>query len=126
MKNFTIKPIVAAAFGFALAVSGSALAQSPATQAELSPEHFKQLDRNGDGGISRDEYEQFMRESFQKLDADGNKRLSKAEATKVMTPEQFAAVDKNNDGEVTLDEFIEHTMRDFDRHDYDGDGVLGQ
>lgn len=126
MKNFTIKPIVAAAFGLALAISGSALAQSPAAQAELSPEHFKQLDRNGDGGISRDEYEQFMRESFQKLDADGNQRLSKAEATKVMTPEQFAAVDKNKDGELTLDEFIEHTMRDFDRHDYDGDGVLGQ
>ena len=126
MKNNSIKPLIAA-FGLALALTGAAYAQSsPTPQGDLTPEHFAQLDRNGDGGISRDEYEQFMRESFRKLDTDGNQRLSRAEASVVLTPEQFDTVDANNDDEVTLDEFIEHTMRDFDRHDYDGDGVLRQ
>lgn len=123
MRHITIKPI--AAMAFALALLGTGYAQTrPAAQVELTPEHFSQLDRNKSGGISKDEYEQFMRESFQKLDTDGDKRLSKAEAGVVMTPQQFAAVDKNGDGELTLDEFIEHVMRDFDRHDYDKDGVL--
>lgn len=109
--------------GMSLALAGTVHAQAT-PQVELTPEHFKQLDRNGDGGVSRDEYEAFMRESFNKLDTDGNKRLSKAEASAVLSAEQFDAVDANNDGELTLDEFIAHTMRDFDRHDYDGDGVL--
>lgn len=123
MKNIAIKPMLAC--GLALALAGAAHAQTaPAPQTELTPGHFSALDRNGDGGVSRDEYEQFMRDSFRKLDTDGNQRLSKAEASAVMTPQQFAAVDHNNDGELTLDEFIEHVMRDFDRHDYDRDGTL--
>ncbi|WP_397473429.1 EF-hand domain-containing protein [Pusillimonas sp.] len=127
MKNIAIKPLLTAAFGLTLALAGAVHAQAPSgPQAELTPEHFAKLDRNGDGGISREEYEQFMRESFQKLDTDGNQRLSRAEAGAVLTPEQFDAVDANNDGELTLDEFIAHTMRDFDRHDYDGDGMLRQ
>lgn len=122
MKNFKLVSL-AFTLGMTMALGGVAQAQATA-QADLTPEHFKQLDRNGDGGISRDEYEAFMRESFKKLDADGNQRLSVTETSKVLTPEQFAQVDANNDGELTLDEFMAHTMRDFDRHDYDGDGVL--
>jgi len=122
MKKNKLLPITLI-LGLSFALAGAPQAQT-AAQPELTPEHFKQLDRNDDGGISRDEYEAFMRESFNKLDTDGNKRLSKAEASKVLTSEQFEAVDVNKDGELTLDEFIAHTMRDFDRHDYDGDGVL--
>lgn len=133
MKSATTRSIAAMAFAFALLGTAHAQTRPPAqakqpAQAEripeLTPEHFSQLDRNKSGGISKDEYEQFMRESFQKLDTDGNKRLNKTEAGAVLTPEQFASVDRNGDGELTLDEFIEHVMRDFDRYDYDKDGTL--
>ena len=120
MKHI-IAPL-AAAIGLSLALS--AHAQTANAPTGLTPEHFKQLDRNSNGGVSRAEYEQFMRESFQKLDKDGNKKLSPNEAAAVISPEQFAAVDHNKDGEISLDEFIEHVMRDFERHDYDKDGEL--
>ncbi|HUH88833.1 MAG TPA: EF-hand domain-containing protein [Pusillimonas sp.] len=123
MKIDIIKPVASLALALVLGFSGTAYAQG-ASAAELTPEHFKALDRNNSGGVSKDEYEQFMRESFLKLDTDGNKRLSKAEASAVLTPEQFAAVDKDHSGELTLDEFLDHVMRDFDRYDYNNDGVL--
>ena len=124
MKIDIIKPVASIALALALGFSGTAYAQGASGPAERTSEHFKALDRNNSGGVSKDEYEQFMRESFQKLDTDGNKRLSKAEASAVLTPEQFAAVDKDHNGELTLDEFLDHVMRDFDRYDYNNDGVL--
>ena len=124
MKTFRFKPAACLLAG--LLVAATAQAQQAASQPALTPEHFAQLDRNKSGGISKDEYEQFMRESFQKLDKDGNQRLTPAEAGEVITTEQFGVVDVNKDGTITLDEFIEHVMRDFDRYDYDKDGKLTQ
>ena len=123
MKNFTLKPLACLALGLALA-GGANAQQSKASEIEMTPEHFAQLDRNKSGGISKEEYETFMRESFQKMDKDGNQRLSPSETSDVLTTEQFAAVDVNKDGSLTLDEFIEHVMRDFDRYDYNKDGKL--
>lgn len=124
MKTFRFKPAACLLAG--LLVAATAQAQQAASQPALTPEHFAQLDRNKSGGISKDEYEQFMRESFQKLDKDGNQRLTPVEAGEVITTEQFGVVDVNKDGTITLDEFIEHVMRDFDRYDYDKDGKLTQ
>lgn len=117
-----MKKFLPLALAICLAAPLAAHAQAPA--AELTPEHFAALDRNNSGGISKDEYEQFMREAYRKLDTDGNQSLSPQEAAKVLSAEQFAAVDANNDGQVTLDEFMEHVMRDFARYDTNGDGVL--
>lgn len=114
-----MKKLLPLAFAFACTLPLAATAQP-----ELTPEHFAQLDRNKSGGVSKEEYEQFMIESFSKLDTDRNLRLSKAEAAKVLSPEQFALVDKDNSGDITLDEFIEHVSRDFDRWDLNKDGQL--
>lgn len=118
-----MKKILSLAFSVALCGSAAAIA-APNAYVELTPEHFAQLDRNKSGGISKEEYEQFMRDAFKKLDTDGNNSLSKAEAGKVLTPEQFAAADKDKNGELSLDELIEHVLRDFDRADTDKDGIL--
>lgn len=117
-----MKKLLPLAFAVSLTLPVASNAQTP--QPELTPEHFAQLDRNKSGGISKQEYEQFMVESFGKMDTDRNLRLSKAEAAKVLSPEQFALVDKDNSGDITLDEFIEHVSRDFDRWDLNKDGEL--
>ena len=117
-----MKKLITLAFALSLVYPLAASAETPAP--ELTPEHFAQLDRNKSGGISKEEYEQFMIESFSKLDTDRNLRLSKAEAAKVLSPEQFKQVDKDNSNDITLDEFIDHVMRDFDRWDQNKDGQL--
>ena len=123
MKKLSLKPAAFLLAGLLVAAT-AAQAQQAAPQPDLTPEHFAQLDRNKSGGITKDEYEQFMRESFQKMDKDGNQRLTPNETVEVITTEQFGVVDANKDGTITLDEFIEHVMRDFDRYDYDKDGKL--
>lgn len=117
-----MKKLLPLALAISLSAPLAAHAQAPAI--ELTPEHFAALDRNKSGGVSKDEYEQFMRDSYRTLDTDGNQALSPQEAAKVLSAEQFAAVDTNNDGQVTLDEFLEHVMRDFAQYDTNGDGVL--
>lgn len=122
MKALTLKPTALLVAG--MLALGTAQAQNSAQQSPLTPEHFAALDRNKSGGVSKEEYETFMRESFQKMDKNGDNRLTPAETSDVLTTEQFAMVDANKDGTITLDEFIEHVMRDFDRYDYDKDGRL--
>ncbi|PLC50807.1 hypothetical protein CR159_06245 [Pollutimonas subterranea] len=117
-----MKRILALAVSVALLGPAAVLAQNG--QFELTPEHFAELDKNKSGGVSKDEYEQFMRNAFKKLDTDRNNSLSSAEAGKVMTSDQFATIDANKDGKVTLDEFIQHVMSDFDRQDRNKDGTL--
>ncbi|RII83159.1 EF-hand domain-containing protein [Neopusillimonas maritima] len=127
MRTFTIKSILAAMFVVAgVATAGHATAQNQTQQSGLTPEHFAQLDRDGSGGVSKAEYEQFMRESYTKMDANGDKRLTKNETANVLTSEQFDSVDVNKDGVVTEEEFMTQVSRDFDRYDYDKDGVLTQ
>ena len=117
----TILPLV-----FSLALFGStamaAITNAPVT--ELTPEHFAHLDKDNSGGISRAEYDQFMRDTHKQLDTDGNNSLSRAETSKVLTPGQFDAIDADKNGELSLDELIAQVMHDFDRQDTNKDGIL--
>ncbi len=125
MKPFNFKTATFLLTGLLISSAG-AQAQQASSAPVLTPEHFAQLDRNKSGGITKDEYEQFMRDSYKKMDKDSNQRLTPNETAGVLTAEQFTLVDVNKDGSLTLDEFIEHVMRDFDRYDYDKDGKLTQ
>lgn len=100
------------------------VSQAAAPVTDLTPEQFAKLDRNKDGAISRDEYEQFMRDAFRELDKDGDGRLTQKEADSILTPQQFRQVDKDNSNDITLDELVAQVMRDFDKHDYNRDGKL--
>tara|TARA_R110000851_G_scaffold333550_1_gene516030 strand:- start:59578 stop:59952 length:375 start_codon:yes stop_codon:yes gene_type:complete len=122
MKKLAIKSVLFALAG--LASVGPAMAQNQNQQGGLTPEHFAQLDRDGSGGVSKAEYEQFMRDSYRKMDANGDKRLTRNETANVLTTEQFDIVDVNKDGALTEEEFMAQVSRDFDRYDYDKDGVL--
>lgn len=100
-----------------LALSGPAAVLAKDTAVELTPEHFAALNGKDNAGVSKEEYEQFIRDAFKKLDTDGSKSLSREETAKVLTPEQFSAIDKNKDNEVTLDELIQQITRDYERYD---------
>ena len=100
-----------------LALSGPAAVLAKDAAAELTPEHFAALNGKGSGGVSQQEYEQFIRDAFKKLDSDGSNSLSREETAKVLSPEQFSAIDKNKDNEVTLDELIQQITRDYERYD---------
>lgn len=124
MKTFTVKSALIALTS--LVLCAPAVAQNQTRQGGLTPEHFSQLDRDGSGGISKAEYEQFMRNSYRKMDANKDGRLTKGEAATILASEQFDAVDADKNGVVTQEEFMAQVSRDFDRYDYDNDGVLTQ
>lgn len=102
----------------------SAMAQSAPSTMKWDDAYFMEIDIDKDGRISLEEYEIFMRDAFNKLDKDGNGRLTRAETVEVLTEEQFDFLDKNKDGEVELDEFIVQVTAEFKRQDRDGDGYL--
>ena len=120
MKNSSLAIVLALALGMPLA----AVAQGSTTAVELTQEHFDQLDVDKDGQVSRAEYQQYMEGAFGRLDADGNGRITKQEAARVLTPEQFAAVDADGSSDISEAEFMDRVMRDFDRQDRDKDGRL--
>lgn len=82
------------------------------------------IDRDGNGKVSRSEYQSFMRSAYAKLDANKDGKLQPDEAKQVLTPAQIAAVDTNGDGGVSRDEFMKQVMSDFATADQSGDGTL--
>ncbi|MGF6176719.1 EF-hand domain-containing protein [Ensifer sp. 4252] len=82
------------------------------------------LDRDGDGAISRPEYQGFMTTAFASLDKNKDGTLSAAEAAPVLNAQQFAAINVNRDGKITQSEFLNSVMADFKAADSGGDGSL--
>ncbi len=75
--------------------------------------HFDEIDANHDGQITADELRAFHQKMhgnhagkrFQKLDTDGDGRISRAEAQAApKLAEHFDAIDANKDGYITPDE----------------------
>lgn len=108
----------------AMCLSAPLAAMAQNAQLPFTQEHFNELDINKDGEVTEFEYRQFMEAAFNNLDTDRNRRLSRAEASKVLTAEQFASVDTDRNGEIGPDEFMNQAMRDFRRADHNADGSL--
>lgn len=115
------KTISAVAFTLLLG-TGLAVAQQQAPAMHTG--HLDQVDTNGDGGVSQEEYRTFMVDSFVTLDANGDGVLVENEVSEVLTPEQFATVDADGNGRLSRDEFLQQVMRDFKTADRGGDGHL--
>ncbi|RDL50754.1 hypothetical protein BLJAPNOD_01877 [Ensifer sp. M14] len=82
------------------------------------------LDRDGDGVISRSEYQGFMTTAFANLDKNKDGTLSADEVAPVLNAQQFAAINVNRDGKITQSEFLTSVMADFKAADRGGDGNL--
>ena len=115
-------------------VCGKASSQPLAEQPSPAEQHFKQLDKNGDGKITPDELTD--QELFKKIDANGDGSITLEEMnayqarpggagggqTGVDVEQRFKQMDKNGDGKITPDEFPAKEM--FQKIDADGDGVI--
>ncbi|HOV85291.1 MAG TPA: hypothetical protein PLM79_02955 [Syntrophobacteraceae bacterium] len=78
---------------------------------------FQVLDVNGDGQVNREEYVNgVLMDSFRKVDADRDQKITREEWAKVnKDPDaaaQFDRLDTNRDGVVTLQEWI----REVEKH----------
>lgn len=108
--------------------AGAAAAQDlPATASD----RFAMLDRNGDGKVSRDEYDGDA--FFRLVDADHNYRVSIDEVQAVLGPQrdgEFSAAewvriaDQNGDGELSAEEMRRSSEMRFQRLDANQDGNL--
>ncbi len=110
-----------------LAASAAAAQDLPATASD----RFAMLDRNGDGKVSRDEYDGDA--FFRVVDADHNYRVSVDEVQAVLGPQrdgEFSAAewvriaDQNGDGELSDEEMRRSSEMRFQRLDANQDGNL--
>ena len=91
------------------------------------------LDRNRDGTVSEDEYEDAIRNTFRALDADHNNRVSADELASASAPQQdgmlspadrIRRIDMNTDGELTEEELERGAEQAFELLDTNDDDAL--
>ena len=84
-------------------------------------------DKNHDGRIDREEYDQRMTEVFFFADTDKDGKLSWEELQAVVVdaePQRFKAADTDGDGKLALYEYLHVLYVDFNAADKNHDGVL--
>lgn len=104
-----------------LLFAGAAAAQQSSS---IYEGHLDHLDRDGDGGVSQDEYVDFMADAFKTLDADGDDYLMQTDVSPALSADQFAATDTDGDGRVSRQEFMIRVALDFQAADTTSDGQL--
>ena len=121
------------ACGLALCAAPQALANTHAEK------HFKLMDANGDGKVSRAEHAAGAKKMFQQSDAnrDGIVTAAEMEATMAKqgaqaagddktSAEKIRVIDQNGDGKLSTAEHEAGTEKMFGKMDTDGDGFLSK
>lgn len=132
MRKFGIGVIAACV---ALSLSAPAAMAKPGGKGK----HFEKMDTNGDGVVSREEFDAKHDEMFSKMDANGDGNVTKEEmkaAHKARMEEHkkkraehmkkhFGEMDKDKDGSLVFDEMKDHKGQAyFDKLDADSDGKV--
>ena len=105
--------------------------------AQMPPQNatarFNAFDKDGNGSISEDEYEDGIEQIFRNLDTDRNNRVSNDEVTKARPEQQdgmmsaadlIRLIDMNTDGELTEEELVRGSERRFQNLDTNHDEML--
>ncbi len=87
-------------------------------------ERFRAYDKNGDGRIDREEFQQWITESFYFRDTGRKGYLTADDLRGVVAPATLAALTRKTDGRLTLPELLNAAFRDFELADVDHDGSL--
>jgi Ca2+-binding EF-hand superfamily protein len=122
-RSIVIVPFAAAAALLATV----ALAQTSTDEAR-----FADLDRDGSGTLSLEEYAAGMRERFDAIDVDHNGQVTVEEMEtfepqrdgQLSAAQRIALDDANQDAELALDEHTAVVEAMFERTDDNGDGSL--
>jgi len=86
-------------------------------------EWFQRHDKNGDGKIDREEFQQAVVEAFYLRDKNKSGYLTAEELTGA-SPEAVKAASRRADGRLSLDEYVNALFKDFEAMDTDSDGKL--
>jgi Ca2+-binding EF-hand superfamily protein len=107
-----------------------------ATGVAAAHEHGGRADANGDGVLTRQEFDAGRAAMFARLDADNNGVLSRDEMRARRHGRHgrgghgegmhLAAADANDDGVISREEFLARPNQMFDRLDTDRNGVISQ
>lgn len=122
---------------FAASAALTTAVMSTGVMAQGLPEHLTKMDKDGDGKLSVEEWVRDKPGLFKRIDANGDKALSKDEVEKFYvaiapmedpkTPKRISGVmgaDANTDGKVTLDELTAYGQADFKKRDKNADGFI--
>jgi Ca2+-binding EF-hand superfamily protein len=123
-----------------LAACSLALCAAPAAFAEHEADkHFKMMDANGDGKVSRAEHAAGAKKMFEQCDANRDGIVTAAEmdasmAKQGMKPasdekssaEKIKVIDQNNDGKLTAAEHATGSEKMFTKIDTNGDGFISK
>lgn len=104
-----------------------------------SDKHFKMMDANGDGKITRAEHATAAKKMFTECDANRDGIVTAAEMDASMksqgqkparddktSAEKIQVIDQNGDGQLTTAEHEAGSEKMFARMDTDGDGALSK
>ncbi len=122
-----------------IVAAGLALCTLPAFADSHVDKHFKMMDANGDGKISRSEHAAGAKKMFAQCDANKDGIVTATEMDTAMaaqgekpgagdksSAEKIKVIDQNSDGKLTAMEHQTGSEKMFAQMDTDGDGSLSK
>ena len=93
------------------------------------PDAFTSIDKNGDGYVTKDEFESHVKSKFKEYDKNKDGKIDVDELGGKNKPEvvkEFQFMDRNSDGFVSSDEFYKAALQRREELDFNRDGKISK